>query len=184
MVLSKEKIMKTIEYFKLNRSINELRGVDKDTYKLLIELGVLKVRGRVITLDGNFTAIHTYIEIVDNKNPRIKVKSVIFDKLRNIDKIYIIWKGNLAEPIPIVEKGEFEIRTIQSLPWSRKYIATIIQFVNPVVKLRFITDQEVMVNLLNINYHIIIPPSGEIVKGEFKKEKITAPNTLFIFYSK
>ncbi|BCU68709.1 hypothetical protein [Stygiolobus caldivivus] len=185
MVPSKEKIMKAVEYFKLNRSINEVRGIDKSTYNLLVDLGILKkIGGRVITLDGNYTAVHTYIEVIDDKNPRIKMRSVIFGKLRDIDKVYIIWKGYSAEPIPVVEKGEFEIRPVQPLPWSVKYTTTSIQFINPVVKLRFVTDQEVMVNLSNINYHAVVSPSGEVVKGGFEKEKITAPSTLYVFYSK
>ena len=184
-MISKEKILDVIEYFKFNRAINEMRGGDKRVVELLINLGILKVRGRVISLNTDFRAIHTLVEVVDDEKPKVKVRSIIFGKLRDNDKIFMIWKSYLTEPIPVVEKGEFEIKTTNPLPISVAYTLTSIQFMNPVIKFRFSTnyDKEILFNLMNIPYYNIIPPSGKPFKKFIEEEYIDAPKTIFLHYT-
>lgn len=183
-MISKEKILDAIEYFKLNRSINEKKSVDKSVVKLLKNLGILKTMGRVISLNTNFRAIHTLVEVIDEEKPKIRVRSIIFDKLRDNDKIFVIWKSYLADPIPVVEKGEFEIRTTNPLPISVAYTLTSIQFMNPVVEFKFFTnyDKEILFNLANLPYYNIIPPSGKRLKKFISEKKIDAPKTIFLYY--
>jgi hypothetical protein len=185
-MVSKEKVLRVIEYFRTNRTINEIKE-DKRIVKLLVELGVLKSIGRVLSLDKNFRAIHTLVEVYDEEEPRISVKSVIFDRLREErDNIYIIWKSHMAEPIPVVEDGKFTIRQVSPLPISELYTITAIQFNNPVLKFRFITrdEREILFNVTNLPYYIIIPPSGKPFKKMTSEERVKAPVTFFFFYSK
>lgn len=185
-MVSKEKVLRVIEYFRTNRTINEIKE-DKRIVKLLVELGVLKSIGRVLSLDKNFRAIHTLVEVYDEEEPRISVKSVIFDRLREErDNIYIIWKSHMAEPIPVVEDGKFTIRQVSPLPISELYTITAIQFNNPVLKFRFITrdEREILFNVTNLPYYIMIPPSGKPFKKMISEEMVKAPVTFFFFYSK
>ncbi|BCU69996.1 hypothetical protein [Stygiolobus caldivivus] len=185
-MISKDKVLDVIEFFRANRSVNEIRGVDKRVMKLLIDLGVLKVRGRVISLDTNFRAIHTLVEVVDNgKRPKIRVRSIIFDKLKDNDKIFVVWKSYLTDPIPVVERGEFEIKQTNPLPILAVYTTTTVQFVNPVIKFRFSTgyEHEILFNLMNLPYHYILPPSGKPFKKFIEVENIDAPKTLYFYYN-
>jgi len=185
-MVSKEKVLRVIEYFRTNRTINEIKE-DKRIVKLLVELGVLKSIGRVLSLDKNFRAIHTLVEVYDEEEPRISVKSVIFDRLREErDNIYIIWKSHMAEPIPVVEDGKFTIRQVSPLPISELYTITAIQFNNPVLKFRFITsdEREILFNVTYLPYYIMIPPSGKPFKKMISEERVKAPVTFFFFYSK
>lgn len=186
MKISKNDVMQIIEFFKIPRSINEIgKNEHKGLIKLLLQLNILKRIGKIIELNENFTALHLEVRLYDTENPKLYMRSIIFRKPRENDKVYVMLRGYESTSVPVIEKGEFNLPKYgNKLVHGDKFAITSIQFTNPVLRFCYETDRasQVLISKLPLPYFVPPMPEGQIYNNPLEERIIPAPITYFIYY--